>query len=94
MAANSLLADGQTDYVKSNLWTGNAGDSLHGGAIKYDLDYVVTGWDSNTCDLWEEVRDPDFFWNRITMKKAMIVGAEFATKVCQFCMMTMMMMML
>jgi len=78
IAADSLIADGQSDYVKQNLWTGDASDSLHGGAIKYDLDYIVTGYDSNTCDLWEEIRDPDFFWNRVTMKKALLLGADFA----------------
>lgn len=79
MAANSLIAAGETDYVRNYLWTGN-NNMYHGGAIKYDLDYVVSGYNSNTCDLWEEIRDPNFFWNRITMKKAMIVGADFATK--------------
>jgi len=56
------------DYVTSSLWK----------AIKADLDWVVGGWDSDTCDLWEEVRSSDFFWNRVTMKKAMIMGADFA----------------
>ena len=37
------------------------------GVIKHDLDWVVTGWDSNTCDLWEEVQSTDFFWNRVTV---------------------------
>lgn len=78
-AANSLIAAGDAAYVSKYLWTGDA-NTLHGGAIKYDLDYVVSGYASNTCDLWEEIRDPDFFWNRVTMKKAMIVGAAFATQ--------------
>ena len=60
------------------LWTGD-NSKYHGGAIKYDLDYVVSGYSSNTCDLWEEIRDPDLFWNRATMKKAMLVGAQFAS---------------
>jgi hypothetical protein len=42
--------------------------------------YVVESWDSNTCDLWEEVRSTDFFWNRVTMKKAMLMGSAFAEK--------------
>lgn len=79
MAAQSLISAGETDYVKKYLWTGSS-SSYNGGAIKYDLDYVVSGYSSNTCDLWEEIRDPDMFWNRITMKKAMIVGAAFATQ--------------
>ena len=76
--ADSLSAAGDDEYVQSKLWTGS--DDLNGGAIKHDLDYVVEGWDSNTCDLWEEVRSKDFFWNRVTMKKAMIQGAKFAEK--------------
>jgi glucoamylase len=44
--------------------TGN--DNIYGGgAIKRDLDWVVTGWNTNTCDLWEEVQSTDFFWNRM-----------------------------
>eukprot|EP01038_Epipyxis_sp_PR26KG_P005833 gene5833-8048_t len=78
IAANSLIAVGEIDYVKKYLWTGDS-NVYHGGAIKYDLDYVISGYDSSTCDLWEEIRDPDLFWNRATMKKAMIVGAQFAT---------------
>lgn len=30
--------------------------------------------------LQEEIRDTDLFWNRITMKKALIMGAAFATQ--------------
>lgn len=74
--AQSQLAAGNSDYVHKYLWTSDG--SLNGGAIQYDLDYVVNGWDSNTCDLWEEVQSSDFFWNRITMKKSMLLGAEFA----------------
>jgi glucoamylase len=77
MAARSLMAQGETDYVKQYLWTNNA-NSYQGGAIKHDLDYIVTGYSSSTCDLWEEIRDTDFFWNRITMKKALIMGVQFA----------------
>ena len=79
IAANSLIAAGESDYVKQYLWTGDS-SVYNGGAIKYDLDYVVSGFNSSTCDLWEEIRDENFFWNRATMKKAMIVGAEFATQ--------------
>ena len=56
------------EYIKENLWP----------AIKYDLDWVVSGYDENSCDLWEEVQSNDFFWNRVTQKKALIMGAAFA----------------
>ena len=87
MFAETLMAKGETDYVKMYLWTNNPNvstlqwhivhvylplltapprQSYHGGSIKYDLDYVANGgWQTNTCDLWEEVRDSDFFWNRV-----------------------------
>lgn len=72
-----MIAKGEIAYVQENLWTGND-NVLHGGAIKYDLDYIINNYATSTCDLWEEIRDTDFFWNRITMKKALIVGAAFA----------------
>ena len=76
--ANTLSNNNETDYIKSNLWTGNDNDK-NGGAIKYDLDYIISNYATSTCDLWEEIRSTDFFWNRITMKKAMLMGAQFAT---------------
>jgi len=79
MFANSLLSHNESSYVSANLWTGSSSNK-HGGAIKYDLDYVVNNWNSNTCDLWEEYYSTDLFWNRITMKKAMLMGASFASK--------------
>lgn len=39
---------------------------------------MIDGWGSSTCDLWEEYTNADLFWNRITMKKAMLAGAVFA----------------
>ncbi len=48
--------------------------------IKYNLDYIVDGYDDPTCDLWEEIVSPDFFWNRVTMSKALSLGARYASK--------------
>ena len=79
LAADSLIAAGEMSYVQQYLWTGDK-NKYNGGAIKFDLDYVISNYDTNTCDLWEEIRDSDLFWNRATMKKAMIVGASFASK--------------
>ena len=79
LAADSLIAAGEISYVQQYLWTGDK-NKYNGGAIKYDLDYVISNYDTNTCDLWEEIRDADLFWNRATMKKAMILGASFASK--------------
>jgi glucoamylase len=79
IAADHLIQHGQSEYVKEHLWT-NDPNAYHGGAIKYDLDYIVDGYDDETCDLWEEVTSSDFFWNRITMRRALIHGAKLATK--------------
>ena len=78
--ANNLLAQSSNNmgYIKQYLWTGNP-DLYNGGAIKFDLDWIVTGWQSNGCDLWEEVQSTDFFWNRFTMKNALFMGSTFAT---------------
>jgi glucoamylase len=79
IAASHLADQGEMKYIQDYLWTGNP-SVYHGGAIKYDLDWVVNGYGTKTCDLWEESEDSDFFWNRISMKKAMIMGANFATQ--------------
>lgn len=77
--ADQLMAQGDQEYVKKYLWTGDQAQ-YNGGAIKFHLDYVSddNGYSSNTCDLWEEIRSSNFFWNRVTMKKAMHMGARFA----------------
>jgi len=49
--------------------------------IKMDLDWVAANYTSNGCDLWEEVRSTDFFWNRFTMRKALLQGSKFAKSV-------------
>lgn len=48
--------------------------------IKYNLDYIVSGYNSDTCDLWEEIVSPDFFWNRVTMFKSLLLGSRLANK--------------
>ncbi|CAJ1375967.1 unnamed protein product [Effrenium voratum] len=46
--------------------------------VRRNLDWVAANHSSETCDLWEEVRSSDFFWNRYTMRKALILGSKFA----------------
>lgn len=75
--ANTLISQGQKDYVMQYLWTNNP-SVYNGGAIKFDLDWIVSGWPQNGCDLWEEVQSTDFFWNRMTMKAALFEGSTFA----------------
>lgn len=75
--AQTLMKGGKSDDVKTYLWTGDDGQ-YNGGAIKYDLEWVVANWDQNGCDLWEEIQSNDFFWNRFMFRAAMHIGAEFA----------------
>jgi hypothetical protein len=76
--ANTLLGTKQGKaFVQSMLWTGTDSNN-NGGVIKYDLDWVATNWQSSSCDLWEEVESNDFFWNRFTMRRSMLMGAAFA----------------
>jgi len=54
-------------YVRTSLWP----------SISNSLAYLTGGgWQSSTCDLWEEVRSEDFYWNRVTAKKALERGAS------------------
>lgn len=62
------LINTASDYLKS--WS----------SIKYNLDYIVSGYNSDTCDLWEEIVSSDFFWNRATMVKSLLLGSRLATK--------------
>lgn len=54
MFADLLIKNGQQSYVKDQMVS----------AIKRDLDWVIGNWQSEGCDLWEEVRSNDFFWGR------------------------------
>ena len=65
------IADTQRQLSAQRLWSPDGT-----GTIQTSLEYLTSGgWSSNTCDLWEEVRDADFFWNRITMKRALETSA-------------------
>jgi len=56
-----------------------AGDVDMWSLIQTDLDWVADNWQSSGCDLWEEIRSADFFWNRFTARAALSKGAAFAT---------------
>lgn len=65
--ANALTAAGSTLQAQA-LWP----------TIHTDLDWVAANWQSQGCDLWEEIQSNDFFWNRFTMRAALKLGAKFA----------------
>ena len=54
MFADLLMNNSQASYAQSTVIP----------IVKFDLEWVFTNWSSNGCDLWEEVRSSDFFWNR------------------------------
>ena len=66
-----LLDNGQESMAKDTVWP----------LIKFDMEWVLTGWDSNGCDLWEEVRSADFFWNQMGFVYSLNVAADFADRV-------------
>jgi glucoamylase len=78
MFANLLLDAGQEAYVRKYLWTSDG--SYNGGAIRFDLDWVVNNWIQNGCDLWEEVRSDNFFWNRMAFRYSLSMAEKFATR--------------
>lgn len=45
--------------------------------VKFDLAWVQANWDSDGCDLWEEVRSADFYFNRMAYVYSLNVAADF-----------------
>lgn len=78
--ANTLLTNGKKDDVLSYLWT-NDDSKYHGGAIKYDLDWIINNWSTTTgYDPWEDLESLNIFWNKMHQRKALVYGAQLATQ--------------
>ena len=69
--------------------TSDLSDSLLGGRptvsdiwelVKVDLDWTASNYNADGCDLWEEIRSTDFFWNRYTTRASLLKGSAFAKK--------------
>eukprot|EP01013_Petalomonas_cantuscygni_P031379 TRINITY_DN57584_c0_g1_i1.p1 TRINITY_DN57584_c0_g1~~TRINITY_DN57584_c0_g1_i1.p1 ORF type:complete len:512 (+),score=89.60 TRINITY_DN57584_c0_g1_i1:36-1538(+) len=75
--AKLLYGDGNKrsvhEFVSSTLWP----------LVQTDMDFVLTVWNTETCDLWEEVRSNSFFWNLVSFRRGAIIGAQLATAVGQ-----------
>lgn len=41
---------------------------------------MVSNYDQNTCDLWEEIQSNDIFWNGFNHRKALLLGAQLAAQ--------------
>jgi len=72
-----LLKLGNKSFVEEHLLTGDTKVNK-GGIIARDLDWVSEHWRDDSCDLWEEIRSNDFFWNRYTMRAGLYAGAKLA----------------
>jgi len=72
--ANALIAAGEKDFVSANLW--NSDPSQPG--INHDLDYVLSNWNLDSGDPWEEVRGQVFF-EKFAARRAFLLGAQLAT---------------
>lgn len=53
--------------------------------VKNDLAWVTANWQSDGCDLWEEVRSNDFFWGRSSFVFALNNAADFCDAVGDSC---------
>jgi glucoamylase len=51
--------------------------------VAYDMAWVTENWQQNGCDLWEEVRSEDFYFNRMAYIYSLNVAADFADMVGQ-----------
>jgi len=66
----ALVKEGRLKFVQEHLWS----------LVKNDLDWVAANWQSNGCDLWEEVQSNDFFWNRYVDRASLNAGAQLGEK--------------
>jgi len=46
--------------------------------VTFDLEWVMDNWDTEGCDLWEEVRSDDFYFNRMAYVYSLNEVAKFA----------------
>jgi len=63
-----LNNNGQSDTAKSDVWP----------LVSFDMEWVVENWASTGCDLWEEVRSDNFYFNRAGFVYSLNVAADFA----------------
>ena len=49
--------------------------------VEYDMEWVTENWESEGCDLWEEVRSDNFFFNRMAYVYSLNAAADFADKI-------------
>jgi len=70
-----LITAGQQSYASEHVLP----------LVKKDLDWVTQNWESDGCDLWEEVRSNDFFWGRSSFVFALNNAADFCDSIGDSC---------
>ena len=71
LRAGTLMAYATAASSEKDLWS----------TISTDLDWVAENWQSESCDLWEEIRSSGLFWNTFNFREAMTKGSAMAWKV-------------
>ena len=51
--------------------------------LQFDLAWVLDNWKSEGCDLWEEVKSNDFYFNRMAYVYSLNVAADFGDMIGQ-----------
>jgi glucoamylase len=70
--AQTLTTKGQVDYVNKYLW------NKTNGAINVQLDYECDNYNNFTYDLWEEISNTNFFWNKVITRCALVYAVAVA----------------
>merc|ERR1712004_31367 len=65
------IDNGHSDQAKSDVWP----------LVNFDMEWAVANWDQMGCDLWEEVRSNNFYFNRAGYIYSLNVAADFADKI-------------
>ena len=63
--------------------SGNGDPNAIWEIVSYDMAWVQEHWTENGCDLWEEVRSEDFYFNRMAYIYSLNVAADFADAIGQ-----------
>lgn len=77
-ANDYLAAGGSMQNVKQMIYDSTNFPST--APVQKDLLFVASNWSSPSFDLWEEV-EGDHFYTRMVQRRALVMGASFATKV-------------
>ena len=60
------------------------GDPAHiWSLVQFDLEWVLDNWESEGCDLWEEIRSGDFYFNKMAFVHSLNTAADFGDLIGQ-----------